>query len=178
MTEEVEVVGQAPDEVSATPAQVTVIPVDERLPASADVATAVARAPGVVVRRLGGLGDLAQVGIRGAGARQSEVLLDGIPLNPEGGSAVDLSELPLRALDRVEVYRGQAPALLGTTALGGAVALWTTDAPVTRVSLGAGSWGTARGDATFGGEGWLASFSRVASRSSAGSAVSASSYQR
>ena len=57
------------------------------------LAAAVERAPGGVVRRLGGQGDLAQVGIRGAGARQTEVLVDGIPLNPEGGAAVDLDAL-------------------------------------------------------------------------------------
>ncbi|MCB9687635.1 MAG: TonB-dependent receptor [Alphaproteobacteria bacterium] len=143
----VEAEAPAPD---AGPERVTVVRPDE-LPASADVATAVQRAPGVVVRRLGGLGDLAQVGIRGASARHTEVLLDGIPLNPEGGSAVDLSELPVRALDRVEVWRGSAPALLGTTALGGAVALWTRHDAAAEGALSVGSWATARGTAVLGG---------------------------
>lgn len=143
----VEAEAPAPD---AGPERVTVIRPDE-LPASADVATAVQRAPGVVVRRLGGLGDLAQVGVRGASARHTEVLLDGIPLNPEGGSAVDLSELPVRALERVEVWRGSAPALLGTTALGGAVALWTRHDDAAEGALSVGSWATARGSAVLGG---------------------------
>ncbi|MCA9489156.1 MAG: TonB-dependent receptor [Myxococcales bacterium] len=143
----VEAEAPAPD---AGPERVTVVDPAE-LPASADVATAVQRAPGVVVRRLGGLGDLAQVGIRGASARHTEVLLDGIPLNPEGGSAVDLSELPLRALDRVEVWRGSAPALLGTTAMGGAIALWTRHDDTAEGALSVGSWATTRGTAVFGG---------------------------
>lgn len=145
---EVVVIGEAP-EVASSPSQVTVIET-EALPNSADVATAVERAPGVVVRRLGGQGDLAQVAIRGAGARQTEVLVDGIPLNPEGGSAVDLSELPLRAFETIEVYRGAAPVLLGTTALGGAVSLVPGDRTGANLALAGGSFGTARGTATVG----------------------------
>ena len=130
--------------VNAGSSQVTVIEVDERVPASADVATAVARAPGAVVQRIGGLGDLAQVGIRGASARQVEILLDGIPLNPEGGSAQDLSEWPLRAFERVEVYRGGTPALLGTGALGGTVNLVTGGGRGVAASVSGGSWWTGR----------------------------------
>ncbi|MEQ1572015.1 MAG: TonB-dependent receptor, partial [Myxococcota bacterium] len=120
------------------------------LPVSAELADAIERAPGVVVRRLGGVGDLAQVGIRGASARQSEILLDGLPLNPEGGSAVNLAEWPVRAFERVEVYRGAAPALLGTTALGGAVALIPSTGPVSELTLAGGSYGTRRATATAG----------------------------
>jgi vitamin B12 transporter len=147
--EEIVVVEQGTDDPAAGPSQVTVVQVED-LPASADVATAVARAPGVVVRRLGGLGDLAQVGIRGAGARHVEVLVDGIPLNPEGGSAVDLSELPLAAFSRVEVYRGAAPALLGVSALGGAVALVPGEGRGAGLTLGVGSQRAVRGAGTLG----------------------------
>ena len=140
-----------PADPASTHAQVTIVPVNT-LPATADVATAVGRAPGVVVDRLGGLGDLAQVGIRGASARQVEVLLDGIPLNPEGGSAVDLSHLSLAGLGRVEVYRGLAPIGRGSGALGGVVNLVTADAGSSQVTLSGGSYGTARGAAVAGGE--------------------------
>jgi vitamin B12 transporter len=147
--EEIVVIGEATDDPAAGSSQVTVVEVED-LPASADVATAVARAPGVVVRRLGGLGDLAQVGIRGAGARHVEVLIDAIPLNPEGGSAVDLSELPLAAFSRVEVYRGAAPALLGVSALGGAIALVPGEGRGAGLVLAAGSQRAVRGSGTLG----------------------------
>lgn len=125
-------------------AQVTVIPVDERLPASADVATAVQRAPGTVVQRLGGLGDFASVSIRGSTARQVEVFLDGVPLNPEGGSVSNLSELPLAAFEAIHVYRGTAPLHLDTSAVGGAIDLVTGDTPGARALVGTGSWTTGR----------------------------------
>ncbi len=128
--------------------QVTVIEVDERLPASADVATAVQRAPGAVVQRLGGLGDWSSVSIRGSTSRQVEVFLDGLPLNPEGAGGANLSELPLGAFEAVHVYRGAAPLHLDTSAVGGAVDLITGDEPGARVSVASGSWATARLTAT------------------------------
>ncbi len=125
-------------------ASVTVVPVDERLPEGADVADAVARAPGTTVRRLGGLGAFSAVSLRGAALRQVEVLLDGIPLNPDGSAAVDLSALPLRALGEVRVWRGGGPAWLLAAPLGGVVDLRTAPearAPLS-VAVSGGSWST------------------------------------
>jgi hypothetical protein len=141
--EEIEVVATASDPRDGS-VQVTVIAVDDTMPPSADVATAVQRAPGVVVKRLGGLGDWSSVSIRGSTTRQVEVFLDGLPLNPEGGDAVNLSELPLWAFSTVEVYRGAAPMALDTAASGGAVNLVTGQRGGAQGSLSAGSWGTAR----------------------------------
>ncbi len=144
----IEVVGErpGPDEASFA---VTVVPVDDSLAPSADVATAVQRAPGVHVQRLGGLGDWSSVSIRGGTARQVEVFLDGLPLNPEGGGAANLSELPLWAFDRVEVYRGLAPLAIDSAAMGGVVHLVSREGGDGRFAgaLSAGSWGTLRAQA-------------------------------
>jgi outer membrane receptor protein involved in Fe transport len=129
-----------PGDTSAT---VTVIHVDETVPASADVAAVVDSASGTVVRRLGGLGDYASVSIRGSSARQVQVFLDGVPLNPDGSQAVNLSELPLAAFERVEIYRGSAPTELSSAPIGGVVNLITGDVP-TVLTLGYGSHGTGR----------------------------------
>jgi len=147
--EQVEVVGERPGPEEASFA-VTVIPVDGTLAPSADVATAVQRAPGVHIQRLGGLGDWSSVSIRGGTARQVEVFLDGLPLNPEGGASTNLSDLPLWAFERVEVYRGLAPLALDSTAMGGAIHLVTRSAGTGSFSgaLSAGSWGTVRAQAT------------------------------
>lgn len=48
------------------------------------------------------------------------VLLDGQPLNPDGGAA-DLSQIPTETIDRIEVYSSGAAAIFGANALGGAV---------------------------------------------------------
>jgi outer membrane receptor protein involved in Fe transport len=150
--EEIVVVGEQADSLGDSAAQVTDVDPDA-LPASAELADALARVPGAVVTRLGGAGDFAQISLRGVGARQVEVLVDGIPLNPEGGAAVDLSELPLAAFEQIRVVRGLSPALLGSTALGGAVLLvpGAGDREVRGLTLSAGSWRTASGSAVLAG---------------------------
>jgi len=129
---------------SATPASVTVIEIDERIPEGADLAAVVGSASGVAVSRLGGLGDFASVSIRGSTGRQVTVYLDGVPLNPDGIGSIDLSDLPMRSFERVEVWRGNAPVGLGGTSMGGAVQLVTSEEPATSFAVTAGSWTTAR----------------------------------
>ena len=81
------------------------------------------RVPGVEPLRTGGSGDLATVRVRSASSAQTPVYLAGVRLNDELTGVVDLSALPVWLLDRVEVYRGAAPAGVGEPGLGGAVLL-------------------------------------------------------
>ncbi len=136
----------APDP-SRTSASVTVLAVDESLAKGVGVAELVDTAAGTQVQRLGGLGDFSAVSIRGSTLRQVEVFLDGIPLNPDGADVVNLSELPLSAFSRVEVWRGNAPASFVASPIGGVVNLVTRDAGPTELSAGYGSWDTARATA-------------------------------
>ena len=81
-----------------------------------------ARAAGVTVRSLGGLGQFSSLSLRGSSAQQVGVFLDGVPLGGSGG-VVNLADLPLDTLGRVEVYRGLVPVVYGGAAIGGAVDL-------------------------------------------------------
>lgn len=102
---------------------------------------------GLQVRTYGGLGDFSTVSIRGSTSEQVEVFLDGIPVNRAAGGGVDLSTLPLELIERVEVYRGTAPARLGSSNLGGAIELTSRSSdgpPGVDGALGFGSFGTAR----------------------------------
>lgn len=140
----------------ATPASVTVIAIDEHLATSADLGAVLEQAPGANVERLGGLGDWSGVTIRGSTMRQVLVALDGVPLNPDGASVINLSELPLQAFERVEVYRGSVPAELGGAPVGGAINLVTGERPppLALEAMG-GSFGTSRGFASGGLRGEL-----------------------
>jgi outer membrane receptor protein involved in Fe transport len=136
-----------------TPAAVSVFTIDASLRPGVGLGTLVNRAPGVVLQRFGDEDDFQGVSIRGAALRQVAVHIDGIPLNPEGGEAVDLSRWPLRALERVEVYRGFAPASLGGAAIGGAIDLIPRQDP-TALSGGL-AWGSQQrlsADAYTGGQ--------------------------
>ncbi len=81
-----------------------------------------ARSAGVTVRSIGGLGQFSSLSLRGSSAQQVGVFLDGVPLGGSGG-VVNLADLPLDTLGRVEVYRGLVPVAYGGAAIGGAVDL-------------------------------------------------------
>jgi vitamin B12 transporter len=141
----VEGTGHATPESGGVSASLTVIPMDARLSSSDDLASVLDGVPGAVVRRLGGLGDFSAVSIRGSGFRQVQVFLDGVPLNPDGAEAINLAELPLSLLDRVEVYRSNAPPEFGASPLGGVVNLVTRGQEKSHAaSLALGQHGTGR----------------------------------
>src|SRR4029079_11321349 len=81
----------------------------------------IAASPGVEAARSGAGSDLATVSIRGAPSAELPVYLAGIRLNDDVTGAADLSTVPLFALDRIEVYRGNAPAEADRLGIGGAL---------------------------------------------------------
>lgn len=133
-----------PTDPSATSASVTVVPVDARLSSTADVAQVLDGVAGTTVVHLGGLGAFSAVSIRGSSLRQVQVYLDGVPLNPDGSDVVNLAELPLRAFQRVEVWRGNAPPRYAAAPIGGVVDLVTAEEPAAATALTVGQHGTVR----------------------------------
>jgi vitamin B12 transporter len=105
------------------------------------------RETGVEVVQYGGFGAAATASIRGATAAQTPVYLAGIRLNDEVGGSADLSQVPLWLIDRVEIYRGNAPLYADEFGIGGAI-LFEPPKP-RRDAFGAGitggSFGTASG---------------------------------
>jgi iron complex outermembrane receptor protein len=89
------------------------------------VADVLAESVGVQVRRFGGLGAFSTVSIRGSTPNQVEVYLDNVRLNQANIGLVDLGDLPLDNVERIEIYRGFAPLQLGAGSIGGAVRLVT-----------------------------------------------------
>jgi vitamin B12 transporter len=117
----------------------------DRTPRSAETLPAVlAELPGVAVTRLGGLGALATLSVRGSSPDQVQVYLDGVPLNSATFGGVDLGRLPLADLERVEVYRGMTPIAFGASGLGGVVSLITRVPRQSALAAeaGGGSFGT------------------------------------
>jgi iron complex outermembrane recepter protein len=112
---------------------------------------ALADAVGVQVRRFGGLGDFTTVSVRGFSPRQVQVYLDGVPLARADNDTVDLSDLPLDAVERVEVYRGATPLRFAQAGPGGVINVVTRrpgSAPVTAASASYGSFATRKVDLT------------------------------
>jgi iron complex outermembrane receptor protein len=103
--------------------------------------------PGVAVTESGGFGAPATAAVRGATAADTPVYLDGVRLNDDLGGTADLSLVPLWLIDRVEIYRGNAP--LEADRLGAGGAIFFEPRLPTKDMGGAGyyggSWGTSKG---------------------------------
>lgn len=83
----------------------------------------IARTPGATVRSVGGLGQFGAVSLRGSSPQQVAMFLDGVPLTDSVAGVVDLSDIPLDGLGRLEIYRGYVPVAFGSAAIGGAIDL-------------------------------------------------------
>lgn len=104
--------------LALAPARVTVL--DAEAAGAQTVADLLTARSGVFVRRYGD-GGLASLSLRGTGASQTLVLLDGHRIADPQLGQLDLSLLPTLLLASVEVMGGAGSPLYGTDALGGVV---------------------------------------------------------
>ena len=113
------------------------------------------RVPGLSVNEAGGPGGTTSVRIRGAEARHTLVLIDGIRVNDPSAGAGEFDFANLEAVDieRIEVLRGPQSALYGSDALGGVINIITRKGrtPKASLSLEGGSYGTKAGRAAVSG---------------------------
>lgn len=104
-------------------------------------------APGVSVTQNGGPAGLATLRLRGAEARHSMVMIDGVRIGDPSstGGEFDFSALAANDIERIEILRGPQSALYGSEAMGGVVNIITRkgkrDAKAS-VSVEGGSYGT------------------------------------
>lgn len=114
------------------------------------VSDALSETPGLNVVRNGGPGQYTSIGLRGAEAGQTLVVVDGTRImdpSATDGSAI-LSDLLVNSIDRIEVLRGPQSTLYGSDAIGGVVDIITRrsgTAPFAMTTTGeGGSFGTVR----------------------------------
>jgi iron complex outermembrane receptor protein len=98
---------------------------------------------GVQVTETGGVGTPATASVRGATAAQLPVYLAGIALNDDVAGTADLSRIPLWLVDRIEIYRGNAPLEADRLGIGGAIFIEPRMPRATEAGAGEtiGSWG-------------------------------------
>ncbi len=120
-----------------------------------EAADVLRRESGVEVVQYGGFGAAATASIRGATAAQTPVYLGGIRLNDEVAGAADLSQIPLWLIDRIEIYRGNAPLYADELGIGGAIAFEPRRprASAAGAGISGGSFGSS------GGYAWVAAAS-------------------
>jgi vitamin B12 transporter len=111
--------------LSRTPDSVTVIPGREiEAKQQFTLSTALRSVPGLTLQQNGGPGTVTSLFTRGGESDYTLVLVDGIRANSFGGG-LDLSQVPLQDVERIEVLRGPQSALYGADAIGGVVSVIT-----------------------------------------------------
>lgn len=73
----------------------------------------------------GSLGALKSIRLRGSTAEQVLVLVDSRPINDPRSGQPELHQIPIDTIERIEVIKGPASAIYGSSALGGVVNIIT-----------------------------------------------------
>ncbi|KUK13999.1 MAG: vitamin transporter [bacterium] len=123
----IEVQGSALELFEGEPSSCSVIFPSEYEGEFKDLGELLSKVPGVYVTRLGGRGSYTLISIRGSTSAQVAVYLNGVLLNSGEEGGVDLSTIPLTAVERVEVYRGSVPARFGIPGIGGVINIVTSE---------------------------------------------------
>ncbi|MEY3200615.1 MAG: hypothetical protein RIR70_165 [Pseudomonadota bacterium] len=100
---------------------------------------------GLEVANQGGLGKQTSVFLRGTNSGHVLVLIDGVKIGSASTGLVAFQDLPLDAIERIEIVRGPRASLYGSEAIGGVIQIFTRKgggAARPSLSLGAGSYGT------------------------------------
>ncbi|MEX0900652.1 MAG: TonB-dependent receptor [Gammaproteobacteria bacterium] len=136
-------------------APVIVITGDElRRTATIDVAEALRFHAGIEIGRNGGPGQAASLFVRGTNSNHTQVLVDGVRVNPGTLGAAAIHHVRPADIERIEIVKGPRSTLYGTEAIGGVVNIITrrATAPVTvDAELGIGAHGTRSAGASFKG---------------------------
>jgi outer membrane cobalamin receptor len=134
-----------------SPGMVTVIRPEERAGEQRSLPDLLEEVPGLRVIRLRGRNGYAVASVRGSTSSQVAVYVDGVLMNLQSESAVDLSTIPVDNVERIEVYRGYVPSRFGAQAMGGVINVVTKrpDENKATLSLGAGSFGRYKGNVTY-----------------------------
>ena len=118
------------------------------------LAPLLASATGASIARLGPLGGVTSFFLDGGDSNFTKFLVDGTPINEPGGD-VDLSNLDLANIDKIEIVHGASSALFGSDAVDGVVQIFThrgtTEEPAFTLLGEGGTFETQREEADMSG---------------------------
>ncbi len=107
-----------------------------------------ARVAGVQITSNGGAGKASGVFIRGAEARHTILLIDGVRYGSATAGTPSWDNIPVEMIERIEVLKGPASALYGSDGVGGVVQIFTRKARPGEDSF------SPRASSTIGSEGY------------------------
>jgi vitamin B12 transporter len=105
---------------------------------------------GVDVYRTGGPGQQTSLFLRGTNANHVLVLIDGVRAASADTGAFAFEQLPLDAVERIEIVRGPRASYWGSDAIGGVIQIFTRRLSGPHVAFGYGTYDDAEGSAGIG----------------------------
>lgn len=93
-----------------------------------------AKTMGMTMRVSGGTGSATRMSVRGLEGNRIGYFIDGIPMN-NNSDYVDLNDIPVDMIKRIEIYKGIVPAKFGGNTMGGAVNIVIKEYPPTHIDL-------------------------------------------
>ena len=75
---------------------------------------------GITLRTSGGVGSSSRISVRGLEGKRIGFFIDELPLG-EQTDYIDINDIPVDMIDRIEIYKGVVPARFGGSSLGGAI---------------------------------------------------------
>jgi outer membrane cobalamin receptor len=118
------------------------------------LAPLLASTTGASIARLGPLGGITSFFLDGGNSNFTKFLVDGTPINQPGGD-IDLSNLDLTNVDKIEIVHGATSALFGSDAVDGVVQIFThqgtTEEPAITLLGEGGTFSTQREQADLSG---------------------------
>ncbi|MDW6002617.1 TonB-dependent receptor domain-containing protein [Vibrio mangrovi] len=93
------------------------------------------RLPNAQIVNQGGIGQSSELYLQGRSSKNTLFLINGIRIGSATTGATDLSAIPLKGIERIEVLRGPRAAVYGSDAVSGVVNLITTASPNNRAGV-------------------------------------------
>ena len=99
---------------------VTVISMQQLQGTVSDVESILAKTVGVTIRQTGGVGSSSRISLRGLEGKRIGFFIDDTPMGDQS-DFLDLNDIPVDMIDRIEIFKGVVPAKFGGSSMGGAV---------------------------------------------------------
>jgi len=110
------------DEIKRRPESTEVIIIDDKKKSSSNLSELLKKQTGIDIKNYG---NSSVISIRGTNPEHVIICIDGIPINNSKNGEVDLNEIPLEIISRIEIYKGNVPASFGISAIGGVINIVT-----------------------------------------------------
>lgn len=136
---------RTPTRVNELTSDITIIDREQLDKGGATLREVMRAVPGIEITQSGGPGTTMGVFIRGTNSDHVLVLIDGVRMGSATLGTTAFENIPLDQIERIEILRGPASSLYGSSAIGGVIQIFTRSGrgnPGKNFSIGYGSYGT------------------------------------